>query len=133
MATEVLLMADAKELGGEGDVVTVADGYARNYLLPRKLAAPVTDGTRRRLAKLQKEREAERQQAIEEAKIVAEKLDGLSCTIAVKTVPTRIASTGFSICCMMSRNGSQVRSGCAASLMVCMPRKRRPRPSRAEP
>ena len=38
MAIEVMLMQDVKELGALGAVVTVKDGYARNYLLPRKLA-----------------------------------------------------------------------------------------------
>ena len=35
MATEVILMADLKDVGAEGDVVRVADGFARNFLLPR--------------------------------------------------------------------------------------------------
>ena len=57
MAKEVFLMADVKDLGSEGDVVTVAEGYARNYLFPQKLAAEVTDATRRRLVKIQQERD----------------------------------------------------------------------------
>jgi len=85
MATEVLLMENVADLGSEGDVVSVADGYARNYLLPKNLAAPVTDATRRRLAKLQKERATERQKAVAEAKTLAEKLESLSCTIPVRT------------------------------------------------
>jgi len=60
MVTEVLLMADVQDLGAEGDVVTVADGYARNYLLARKLGAPVTAATRRSLKKLQENRDAAR-------------------------------------------------------------------------
>ena len=60
MATEVFLMAEVPHLGSEGDVVTVADGYARNYLLPKNLAAPVTSATRRKLAKIQQEREEAR-------------------------------------------------------------------------
>ncbi len=52
MAVEVLLMTDVKDLGSEGDVVTVADGYARNCLLPRNLAAPVTEATKKRLEKI---------------------------------------------------------------------------------
>ena len=43
MSTEVLLMSDVNDLGAEGDIVKVADGYARNFLLPKKLAAPVTE------------------------------------------------------------------------------------------
>ncbi len=68
MATEVILMADLKDVGAEGDVVRVADGFARNFLLPRKLAAPVTEATRRRLAKIRKEREEENRKALERAR-----------------------------------------------------------------
>ena len=57
MATEVLLLADVENLGKAGDVVKVADGYARNYLLPGDLAAPVSQHALRRLAKMRKERE----------------------------------------------------------------------------
>ena len=57
MATEIFLMANVDDLGVEGDVVTVADGYARNYLIPKKLGAAVTNATKRQLAKIQKERE----------------------------------------------------------------------------
>jgi large subunit ribosomal protein L9 len=85
MATEVFLMADVKDLGSEGEVVTVADGYARNYLFPKQLGAPVTDATRRRLVKLQREREAANAEALAQAKAVANKLAGVSVTIPVKT------------------------------------------------
>ncbi len=86
MATEVFLMVDVPDLGSEGDVVTVADGFARNYLLPKKLAAPVTEATRRRFAKAKVEREAARAAVLADAKKRAARLEGVSCTIAVKTV-----------------------------------------------
>lgn len=85
MAIEVLLMADVSDLGEEGDVVNVADGYARNYLFPRKLAAVVTSATRRQLVKMREQREATRAARKKEAMARAEKLTGVSCTIAVKT------------------------------------------------
>jgi large subunit ribosomal protein L9 len=44
---EVILKTEVRKLGGKGDVVKVADGYARNYLLPRKLAILATPGTKR--------------------------------------------------------------------------------------
>ena len=84
MATEVLLMDDVADLGEQGDVVTVSDGYARNYLLPRKLAAPVTEATRRRLVKLQKEREVQRKLELDRAQAQAARQAGVSCTITVK-------------------------------------------------
>lgn len=84
MSTEILLMRDVSELGSEGDVVTVADGYARNFLFPRKLAAPVTEATRRRLAKLRREREEDLKARLEGCRRLADRLAGISCTIAVK-------------------------------------------------
>ncbi|MBI4475547.1 MAG: 50S ribosomal protein L9 [Acidobacteria bacterium] len=64
---EVILREHIETLGRRGDVVRVADGYARNYLLPRKLALPVTEGNRRRIEherKLLEVKEAhEKQQA----------------------------------------------------------------------
>ena len=46
---EVILRAHVEHLGDRGEVVKVADGYARNYLLPRKLALPVTAGNRKQI------------------------------------------------------------------------------------
>jgi large subunit ribosomal protein L9 len=85
MATEVLLMANVKDLGSEGDVVSVADGYARNYLLPQNLAAPVSEATRRRLVRLQEQREESQREVKAAAQALADKLATVSCTIAVKT------------------------------------------------
>jgi len=84
MTVEILLMTDVKDLGVQGDVVKVAEGYARNYLIPRKLGAPVSEGTRRRLVKLQRER-AQVEKAQEEASraMVAE-ISKNSYTIRVK-------------------------------------------------
>jgi large subunit ribosomal protein L9 len=59
---EVILRAHVDNLGRRGDIVKVADGYARNYLLPRKLALLATDGNRKhveRERKIMETREAE--------------------------------------------------------------------------
>lgn len=84
MSIEVMLMADVKDLGTEGQMVRVSEGFARNFLIPRKLAAPVTEATRRRLAKQQQQREAVRKEAVEKARAVAATLEKGSYTIAVK-------------------------------------------------
>ena len=55
---EVILREHVDNLGSRGDVVKVAAGYARNYLLPRKLALPVTEASRRQI-----EREREKAEA----------------------------------------------------------------------
>jgi len=85
MSTEVFLTRDVPKLGIEGDVVKVADGYARNFLLPRKLAEPVTEGARRRLAKIQAEREKIRKETYAEAKKLGAKLKDTSITIRART------------------------------------------------
>ena len=85
MSVEILLLADVEGLGAEGDVVKVSDGYARNFLFPRKIGAPVTEATRRRLAKMQKERAAARQAGLEAARNQAAELAKGSYTITVKT------------------------------------------------
>ena len=46
---EIILRDHVDNLGRRGEIVKVADGYARNYLLPRKLALPVTEGNRRQI------------------------------------------------------------------------------------
>ncbi len=86
MATEILLLSDVAELGKAGDVVKVADGYARNYLLPNDLAAPVSQHALRRLAKMRKEREELSRIQMAEAKNTAAKLATVSVTIRAKTV-----------------------------------------------
>jgi large subunit ribosomal protein L9 len=85
MAKEVFLLSKVESLGNEGDVVSVADGYARNYLLPRGLAAEANDAARRRLTKLQEQRSAAAAGALKKARALAEKISSLSVTIAVKT------------------------------------------------
>jgi large subunit ribosomal protein L9 len=84
MSVEVLLIADVKDLGVEGDIVKVADGHARNYLFPQNLGAPVTEATKRKLAKMQGERENKKKLDLLGASEKATELANLSVTIAVK-------------------------------------------------
>ena len=46
---EILLIENVTHLGVRGDVVNVKDGYARNFLLPRRMALPVTAGNKRQI------------------------------------------------------------------------------------
>lgn len=85
MSVEVLLLSDVPDLGVAGATVKVAEGYARNYLLPRGLAGPVTPATLRRLEKLRKEREELARLQLAEARDKAAKLKGLSVTIRART------------------------------------------------
>ncbi len=86
MGTELLLLSDVEKLGKAGDVVKVADGYARNYLVPKDIAMPVSQHALRRLDKLRKEREELSRIQLAEAKAKAEKLRNASVTIRAKTV-----------------------------------------------
>ncbi len=85
MSKEVILMSEVKGLGAEGDVVRVSEGYARNYLLPRNLAAPVTEATRRQLEKKRKQREEQQAKDRVVAQELAKTIEQVSCTITVKT------------------------------------------------
>jgi large subunit ribosomal protein L9 len=65
---EVILREHVEHLGRRGDVVKVADGYARNYLLPRKLALTVTEGNRKQIERerqIVEKREADERVAAE--------------------------------------------------------------------
>ena len=85
MAKELILLKDVEGLGIVGDVVTVADGYARNYLLPHGKADKVTEKMKARLADARAAREAELREAKQQAEITAAALEGKSVVIKVKT------------------------------------------------
>jgi large subunit ribosomal protein L9 len=81
---EVLLLEDVAQLGKAGDVKRVADGYARNFLLPRNLAVMATPGAIKQ-AKLHRQAEAQHQaKALSEAQALAQRLDGLSVTFKAR-------------------------------------------------
>ena len=85
MSVKVILLSDVASLGKAGETVHVADGYARNYLVPRKLAGPVTQATLKRLEKLRKEREELARLQLAEAKAKADKMKNAQVTIRAKT------------------------------------------------
>ncbi|MCS6951412.1 MAG: 50S ribosomal protein L9 [Bryobacterales bacterium] len=81
---QVILRENIEKLGNRGDIVTVADGYARNYLLPRRLAVPATEANKKiveqeRQAHLRREAK-ERSEAEELARLLA----GVTVTIRQK-------------------------------------------------
>ncbi len=86
MSQQVILMDDVANLGKIGDTVHVRDGYARNYLLPKGLAEPVTKNALRKLDKIRKEREELLKIRRAEAQDKASKLRGQTLTIAVKAI-----------------------------------------------
>jgi large subunit ribosomal protein L9 len=85
---EVILREHVDNLGQRGEIVKVADGYARNYLLPRKLALLVTEGNKKQI-----ERERAKFDAKEaEEKKVAEALASRLATVEL-VIPRRVGET----------------------------------------
>ena len=81
---EVILREDVEKLGHRGDLKKVADGYARNYLLPRKLAVVASAGNRKVIE--QEKSAAVRKEAVEreDATKLAQMLTGVIVTIGKK-------------------------------------------------
>jgi large subunit ribosomal protein L9 len=81
---QVLLLKRTENLGDDGDIVSVADGYARNYLFPRKLAVKADKGTIELQKKLVSARQKRVAQELEQYRVLADKISALSLTIPVK-------------------------------------------------
>ena len=86
---EIILREPIENLGGRGDVVQVANGYARNYLLPRKLALPVTPANRRQVERERVAAEAREAVERQDAHGVKARIDAAECVIA-----RRVGGTG---------------------------------------
>ncbi len=82
---EVILRDHVENLGKRGEIVKVADGYARNFLLPRKLALPATDANRKWVERERKIAEARDLQERGAAEVIAARLNALELTISRKT------------------------------------------------
>ena len=81
---KVVLLQEVKKLGKKGEVLEVAEGYARNFLLPKKLAAAATADTLNQLQQ-QKAAVADRQKRqLEEAKLLASQLAKIEVKVAAK-------------------------------------------------
>lgn len=82
---EVILLADVKSLGKKGEMVSVSEGYARNFLLKKNLGVEATAKNKNDL-KLQKQHEEKlAQEKLAEAKAFAEELKEKSITVSIKT------------------------------------------------
>ena len=79
---EVILREHVDNLGRRGEIVKVADGYARNYLLPRNLALPATDANRKHVERERKIVEVREAQERSQAEAIASKLGALEIVIA---------------------------------------------------
>ena len=109
--SEILLLKPVEGLGGEGDQVKVRAGYARNYLLPRGFAAPVTVANRKQVDALKRRRAERESLELNGAQELAKKLEKTSFAFAAKTgeggkmfgaitgsdVHDKLTAAGFSI------------------------------------
>ncbi len=81
---EVILRQDVEKLGSRGQVVKVAAGYARNFLLPNKIAVPATDANRK-IVEQERQAHLRREAKLKgEAEDLAKLVNGVSVTIAQK-------------------------------------------------
>ncbi|HIE12820.1 MAG TPA: 50S ribosomal protein L9 [Desulfotomaculum sp.] len=82
---QVLLLRDVPNLGKAGEVVTVAEGYARNYLVPRRLAEPASKGKLAEANRLRRQREKRAAQNAQRAADTAADLKEAVVPVRVKT------------------------------------------------
>jgi len=85
---EVILLKDVDKVGLRGEVVNVARGYARNFLLPRKLAEPATAGRVTELKRIEDQRARSEARTVEQATQIADVLRQAELSFDVKSGPT---------------------------------------------
>ena len=83
--TEILLLKPVDGLGNEGDQVKVRAGYAGNFLLPRKFAAPVNEANRKQVDALKQRRATRENEELNNAQELGRKLEKAGLAFAVKT------------------------------------------------
>lgn len=81
----VILLKDVADLGGKGDIVDVSNGYARNYLLPKKMAMKATSGAIKQAEKLRQQRIEAEAKRKGEAEELAKNLVGSRIVIAARS------------------------------------------------
>ncbi len=81
---KVILTDEVRGLGNRGEVVSVAAGYARNFLLPKELAYPATPGNVKRLEQERKRYDVSQAKEKDQASAVAKGFEGLTITIRKK-------------------------------------------------
>src|SRR4029453_3550697 len=82
MSIEVILKEHVEHLGRRGEIVKVADGYARNFLFPRKLALAVTDENKRQIERERAKAEAREGEEVQVAPARATRLEAVELAIA---------------------------------------------------
>jgi large subunit ribosomal protein L9 len=88
MAMEVILKSDVDKLGLRGEVVNVARGYARNFLLPRGLAEVATPGVVKEIERRDAQRARHDAKTVDEAQALAKRVEGVELRFDVNAGPT---------------------------------------------
>ncbi len=108
---QIILQEDVEKLGNRGQIVDVAEGYARNYLLPRKLALPVSKGNLKQLEQIKRSLAKREATEVESAQKQAEMLAALTVeftrkagendqmfgSVTAADVSEALAAQGFSV------------------------------------
>jgi large subunit ribosomal protein L9 len=81
---KVILMTDVPALGHRGETRDVANGYARNFLLPRKLAIPATPANLKNVEHLKRQRVREEERALEAATAAAARIEALTLAVTAR-------------------------------------------------
>ncbi len=81
---KVILTEDVDRLGHKGDIVDVADGYGRNYLIPKSLAVIATRGALRQAEAMKRAREESARRALDEAESLSQALVGSRVVVAAR-------------------------------------------------
>jgi large subunit ribosomal protein L9 len=81
---KLILTQEVAGLGGPGDLVDVADGYGRNFLLPQRKAMLATKGAEKQIAAIRRAREVRDVRDLSTAKDLANELGGLSVTLSAR-------------------------------------------------
>jgi large subunit ribosomal protein L9 len=82
---EIILKQDVENLGHKNDIVTVKDGYANNYLIPKGMAIIATPSARKMYEEIARQRAHKEEKEKEKAEELAKQLDGLTLEIGAKT------------------------------------------------
>ncbi len=84
MSTELILLEDVEDLGLAGEAVSVAPGYARNYLIPRKMAMEASPAAMRCFEARKAQIEENRKQELEDAESLAQKINETELSISMQ-------------------------------------------------
>jgi len=82
---QVLLLKDVVGIGHAGDIKEVSGGHAKNYLLPKKLAVPVSEGAQKQAQSLREAAERRRDRKLTEARTLATRIDGQTLTFKMRS------------------------------------------------